>query len=104
MYGPKGIGALYVRRGSPRIRMDALLDGGGHERRLRSGTLPVPLILGFGKASELCYKEFAEEERRLGELRNRLWHVLAERVEGVIFNGAIPLRGWQEMRISAFPA
>lgn len=87
MYGPKGIGALYVRRGSPRIRMDALLDGGGHERRLRSGTLPVPLIVGFGKASELCYKEFAEEERRLGELRNRLWHVLAERVEGVIFNG-----------------
>ena len=60
MYGPKGIGALWVRR-KPRVRLDPLIDGGGHERGMRSGTLAVPLIVGFGMAAELCHKEMAEE-------------------------------------------
>jgi cysteine desulfurase len=87
MYGPKGIGALYVRRRTPRIKIEPLLDGGGHERRLRSGTLPVPLIVGFGAAAQLCNEVYVEEEQRLLGLRNRLWIRLVERVEGIVLNG-----------------
>ena len=65
MYGPKGIGGSHARRGSQRIKMEPLLDGGGHERHVRSGTLPVPLIVGFGAASELCSEVYVEEEQRL---------------------------------------
>ena len=65
MYGPKGIGALYVRRRDPRVRLEPLFDGGGHERGLRSGTLPVPGIVGFGMACALCRHEMAEEAERL---------------------------------------
>ncbi len=61
MYGPKGIGALYVRKKDPRVRLEPQIDGGGHERGMRSGTLPVPLIVGFGTACELARKEMPEE-------------------------------------------
>jgi cysteine desulfurase len=87
MYGPKGIGALHVRRGSPRIKMEALLDGGGHERRMRSGTLPVPLVVGFGMASEICANECVEENPRIGKLRDHLWHELARRIDAIVLNG-----------------
>src|SRR5271155_2141696 len=70
--GPKGVGALYVRRRNPRVQLSAILDGGGHERGMRSGTLNVPGIVGFGKAAELCQIEMADESTRLRGLRDRL--------------------------------
>ena len=72
LYGPKGCGALYVRRRNPRVQLSAQIDGGGHERGMRSGTLNVPGIVGFGKAAELCQNEMAEESVRLRGLRDRL--------------------------------
>ena len=64
MYGPKGVGALYVRRSKPRVRIVAQIDGGGHERGMRSGTLTVPLIVGFGKACDICAQEGKAESAR----------------------------------------
>lgn len=72
MNGPKGIGALYVRRKNPRVRITAQMDGGGHERGMRSGTLNVPAIVGFGKACELAHIEMKEDAERMLELRNKL--------------------------------
>ena len=72
LYGPKGVGALYVRRKNPRVKLTAQLDGGGHERGMRSGTLNVPGIVGFGKACELCRIEMTEEAERLSDLKNKL--------------------------------
>ena len=72
MYGPKGIGALYVRRKNPRVKVTAQMDGGGHERGMRSGTLNVPGIVGFGKACELCMNEMESEAARLSVMRDRL--------------------------------
>ncbi|MBG9375839.1 IscS subfamily cysteine desulfurase [Panacibacter sp. DH6] len=72
IYGPKGVGALYVRRKSPRVRLTAQMDGGGHERGMRSGTLNVPGIVGLGKACELCRLEMGEESKRLKALRDNL--------------------------------
>ena len=72
LYGPKGIGALYVRRRNPRVRLVAEMDGGGHERGMRSGTLNVPAIVGLGKACELCRLEMVADAERLGPLRDRL--------------------------------
>ena len=87
MYGPKGVGALYVRRGSPRIQLKPQIDGGGHERHLRSGTLPVPLIVGFGAACDIAVAERDAERIRLQSLRDRLEAGLAEKIEGLHVHG-----------------
>ena len=87
MYGPKGIGALYVRRKGPRVRIAPLIDGGGHERGMRSGTLPVPLIVGFGRAAEICREGMAEEGTRLARLRDRLQDAILSKVEEAFLNG-----------------
>src|SRR5262249_29703944 len=87
MYGPKGVGALYVRRQGPRVRLDPLLDGGGHERGMRSGTLPVPSIVGFGKACDLCRAEMTGEAERLVRLRERLRQGIMDRLSDVSVNG-----------------
>jgi cysteine desulfurase len=72
MYGPKGVGALYVRRKNPRVKVTSQMDGGGHERGMRSGTLNVPGIVGFGKACELCQQEMESEATRLSAMRDKL--------------------------------
>ena len=90
MYGPKGVGTLYVRRKNPRVRLTAQMDGGGHEKGMRSGTLNVPSIVGFGKASELCASEI-KETIRLSGLRNKLETALLE-LEEVYINGNIQHR------------
>src|SRR5919198_5051844 len=81
MYGPKGVGVLYVRRKGPRVRLAPIIDGGGHERGMRSGTLPVPLIVGFGKAAEICREVMAEESQRLGRLRDKLQDAILSKVD-----------------------
>jgi cysteine desulfurase len=87
IYGPKGVGALYVRRRSPHVRLQPLFDGGGHERGMRSGTLPVPLVVGFGLACALCGQEMAGEAERLTQLREQLRDGILRRVPDVIMNG-----------------
>ncbi|MGD0497848.1 MAG: aminotransferase class V-fold PLP-dependent enzyme [Bryobacteraceae bacterium] len=87
MYGPKGVGALYVRRG--RVRLEAQMDGGGHEFGMRSGTLNVPGIVGFGEACVLCGREMAEEAARVGALRDRLRAKLEAALEGARVNGTM---------------
>jgi len=87
IYGPKGVGALYVRSRNPRVRPEPLLDGGGHERGLRSGTLPVPLVVGFGRSCVLCQQEMAGEGQRLLELRQRLHHGIVSQLDQVFLNG-----------------
>jgi cysteine desulfurase len=87
LYGPKGAGALYVRRRDPHVRLEPLFDGGGHERGLRSGTLPVPGIVGFGRACELCRAEMTDEAERLRQLRDRLHQGLTEQLDEVSLNG-----------------
>ena len=91
MYGPKGIGALYVRR-KPRVRLTPIIDGGGHERGMRSGTLNVPGIVGFAKAAELCRLEMEEEGRRVLALRERLRKGIEARVRNVSVNGSLEHR------------
>lgn len=87
MYGPKGVGALYVRRRNPHVRLEPLLDGGGHERGLRSGTLPVPLIVGFGIACQLSAQEMSAEAKRLLELRDKLRHGIMDQLDNTFLNG-----------------
>jgi len=86
MYGPKGVGALYVRRKNPRVKVTAQIDGGGHERGMRSGTLNVPGIVGFGKACEICLNEMTEETARISRLRDKLQNELLK-IEESYLNG-----------------
>jgi cysteine desulfurase len=88
MYGPKGVGALYVRSKGPKVNLKPIIDGGGHERGLRSGTLNVPAIVGFGKACEIARAETAHEGARLTSLRERLKEGLLRRLDEVYVNGA----------------
>jgi len=91
MYGPKGVGALYVRR-KPRVRLIAEMEGGGHERGLRSGTLNVPGIVGFGKAAALCAAEMGEEAERVGRLRDKLGQGILRELDLVTVNGSLEHR------------
>lgn len=91
IYGPKGIGALYVRRKNPRVKVTAQMDGGGHERGMRSGTLNVPGIVGFGKACELCRLEMAEDAARISQMRDKLERELTK-IEESYVNGSIEHR------------
>src|SRR5262249_6214411 len=92
IYGPKGVGALFVRRRNPRVLLAAIIDGGGHERGMRSGTLNVPGIVGFGKAAELCRFEMAKEGPRLRELRDYLNAKLHTQLDEIYINGSIEHR------------
>jgi cysteine desulfurase len=91
MYGPKGVGALYVRRKNPRVKVTAQMDGGGHERGMRSGTLNVPGIVGFGKACEICKNEMAQDTERITKMRDRLENEL-KKIEESYVNGSIEHR------------
>src|SRR5579859_5131292 len=88
MYGPKGVGALYVRRRAPRVQLTAQMDGGGHERGMRSGTLAVPGIVGFGEACAICQAEMPEESKRLRALRDRLKDKLFAGLDEIYLNGS----------------
>jgi cysteine desulfurase len=92
IYGPKGVGALYVRRRNPRVQISAIIDGGGHERGMRSGTLNVPGIVGLGAACEIAQKEMAEESARLRQLRDRLRAGLEAKLDEVFINGSMEHR------------
>src|SRR5215831_8932549 len=87
VYGPKGVGCLYVRRKNPRVRIAPMMDGGGHERGMRSGTVPVPLAVGFGKAAEICREVMADESKRLAALRDRLQELILSKVDEAYLNG-----------------
>ncbi len=87
LYGPKGVGALYVRKKAPRVRLAPHIEGGRHERGMRSGTLPVPLIVGFAKACELCEQEMESEAVRLAAMRDRLQAGITKELEEVYLNG-----------------
>ena len=87
LYGPKGVGALYVRRKNPRVRLAPMIDGGGHERGMRSGTVPVPLAVGFGRAAELAREGMGEESKRMAALRDRLQDAILSKVDEAYLNG-----------------
>jgi cysteine desulfurase len=92
IYGPKGVGALYVRRSKPRVRLVAQMDGGGHERGMRSGTLAVPLIVGFGKACDIMAQEGKVESAHLVQLRERLRERIMSQLDEVYINGSVEHR------------
>jgi len=92
IYGPKGIGVLYVRQRRPRLRLTPMIDGGGHERGFRSGTLPVPLIVGFARAMVLAMQQMAEESPRIAVLRDRLKDIILTRLDEVYLNGSATKR------------
>ncbi|MGL5534115.1 MAG: aminotransferase class V-fold PLP-dependent enzyme, partial [Plesiomonas shigelloides] len=98
VYGPKGIGALYVRR-KPRVRLEAQMHGGGHERGMRSGTLPVHQIVGMGEAYRIAKEEMAEEMARIRTLRDRLWNGLKD-MEAVYVNGDLEQRMAGNLNVS----
>src|ERR1700732_2472049 len=100
IYGPKGVGALYVRRKNPRVQLSAIIDGGGHERGMRSGTLNVPGIVGLGKACELCQKEMPAESDRLRGLRDKLRAAMTSGLEGTSINGSMEHRLPHNINIS----
>jgi cysteine desulfurase len=100
MYGPKGVGALYVRRRNPRVLLAAQIDGGGHERGMRSGTLNVTGIVGMGKAAEICKNDMAKDSERLRALRDRLNDRLHKGLDEIYVNGSIEHRLPHSLNIS----
>ena len=100
MYGPKGVGALYVRRKNPRVQISAIIDGGGHERGMRSGTLNVPGIVGLGKACAIATEEMPKESCRMAGLRNRLRDSIMNRLDEVYINGTMEHRLPANLNIS----
>jgi cysteine desulfurase len=100
LYGPKGVGALYVRRRNPRVQITAQIDGGGHERGMRSGTLNVPGIVGLGAACEIATREMAEESKRLQFLRDKLKDKLMSQLDEVYINGSMEHRLPHNLNIS----
>jgi cysteine desulfurase len=100
MYGPKGVGALYVRRRNPRVLLAPIIDGGGHERGMRSGTLNVASIVGFGKAAAIAKSEMADESRRLRELRDYLNDKLHKNLDEIYINGSMEHRLPHNLNIS----
>jgi cysteine desulfurase len=100
IYGPKGIGALYVRRKNPRVQLSAQIDGGGHERGMRSGTLNVTGIVGLGKACEICQNEMAAESEKLRKLRERLTESIMSRLDETFINGSMEHRLPHNINIS----
>jgi cysteine desulfurase len=100
MYGPKGVGALYVRRKSPRVQITAQMDGGGHERGMRSGTLNVPGIVGLGEACALCQAEMVEESKRMAYLRDKLKDKLQSELDETYINGTMEHRLPNNLNIS----
>src|SRR5258708_37202509 len=92
MYGPKGVGALYVRRKNPRVQISAIIDGGGHERGMPSGSLNVPGIVGLGKACALASEEMSREAVQLGGLRDRLRDRIISRLDETYINGTMEHR------------
>jgi cysteine desulfurase len=92
MYGPKGVGALYVRRKNPRVQVSAIIDGGGHERGMRSGTLNVPGIVGLGKACAIALEDMPQESCRMAGLRNRLRDRIMNRLDEAYINGSMEHR------------
>ncbi|HXJ15996.1 MAG TPA: IscS subfamily cysteine desulfurase [Candidatus Polarisedimenticolia bacterium] len=100
LYGPKGVGALYVRRKNPRVQLAAMIDGGGHERGMRSGTLNVPGIVGLGKACEICEKEMTEESERVRALRDKLRDAILTGLDGTFINGSMEHRLPNNLNVS----
>jgi cysteine desulfurase len=100
MYGPKGVGALFVRRRNPRVLLAAQIDGGGHERGMRSGTLNVPGIVGFGKAAELCRLDMEADTARLKKLRDRLNDRLHKGLDEIYVNGSVEHRLPHSLNVS----
>ena len=100
IYGPKGVGALYVRRRNPRVQLTSQMEGGGHERGMRSGTLNVPGIVGLGAACDLARTEMAEESRRLSHLRDKLKNKLTSELDEVYINGSLEHRLPNNLNIS----
>ncbi len=99
-YGPKGVGALYVRRRNPRVQLSAIIDGGGHERGMRSGTLNVPGIVGLGKACEICQQEMPQESKRMRAMRDRLKTGLMSKLDELFINGSMEHRLPNNLNIS----
>ncbi len=100
LYGPKGVGALYVRRRSPRVQLTAQMDGGGHERGMRSGTLNVPSIVGLGEACAICHREMAEESKKLQGMRDWLKNKLMSELDETFINGSMEHRLPHNLNIS----
>ncbi|KAG9143961.1 hypothetical protein Leryth_021631 [Lithospermum erythrorhizon] len=99
IYGPKGVGALYMRR-RPRIRVEPQMNGGGQERGIRSGTVPTPLVVGFGAACELAMKEMAYDEKRIKGLQDRLLNGMKAKIDGIVVNGSEERRYAGNLNIS----
>ncbi len=100
IYGPKGVGALYVRRKNPSVQLASMIDGGGHERGMRSGTLNVPGIVGLGRACEICQQEMQAESEKMSRLRDRLKDALTSGLEDTSINGSVSHRLPNNLNIS----